>query len=262
MVNSKIKLIGLDLDGTLIDPSGKIERETIEILEKVTEVKGIKIAVVTSRSFEDVLPVFFENGLRYFPSIIIAEEREIYISKDGIYQPLSEEWNNWIIKEEEKILPTSKKLLKKWAKELQKKGLQFSFVSEEIEKKRKYPSLKFVDVNQAERARRYVEKELSFLNVPLRAGRPGICLDIRSNKTGKGKTLNKLLQLLKISPTSVLCIGDSHNDLEMLDGRYGFQSGCPANAEEVVKKAVLKNKGYIAQEKYGRGVIEIIERLL
>ena len=237
-----------------------MDRKAKQTIERIDEEKDIKVAIVTSRSLDGVLPIFTENGFRYLPSLMIAEEREIYTFKDGIYLPLSEEWNNWIIKEEEKVLPTSKKLLEGWAKEFRKKGLKFSTVSEEIEKQRKFPSLIFSDIDQAEIARRYVERELSSSNLPLRIERPARCLDIRSNKTGKGKILKKATEILRISPSQVFCIGDSHNDLEMLDGRYGFKSACPNNAEEIIKETVLKNNGYVARYDYGKGVAEIIEK--
>jgi HAD superfamily hydrolase (TIGR01484 family) len=261
-MDSKIKLLAIDIDGTLLDTSGKIDEETKETLKEIAKGKDIKVAIVTSRSLDGVLPVFSENGFKYFPSLIIAEEREIYTFNNGAYVPLSEEWNNWVIKEEEGVLPIARKLLAGWAEEFQRKGLKFSPVSWEIENKRKFPSLVFPDINQAEAARRYVEKELSSLSVPLRAERPAICLDIRSVETGKGKTLNKALEILKILPTSVLCIGDSYNDLEMLDGKYGFKSACPNNAEKIIKETIAKNNGYVARYSYGKGVTEIIEKLI
>ena len=97
MVNSKIKFLAIDIDGTLLDPSGKVDKETEEIWEKVAREADIRVAIVSSRSLGGILPMFSESGFKSFPSLIIAEEREIYVCKDGVYLPLSEEWNNWVI---------------------------------------------------------------------------------------------------------------------------------------------------------------------
>ena len=264
MVSSKIRLLAMDIDGTLVDPSGKIDEGAKEIWKKLIKKKDIITAIITSRPLEGVSHVFIENGIKdhNLPFLVIAEEREIYTFNKSRYLPLSEEWNNWIIKEEKRVLPNAKKLLGKWAKDLRKKGLKFFPVSEEIEKKRGYSSLLFSDFNQAEIARKYVKQELASLDSPLRIERPARCLDLRSKKTGKGKALKKALEILGIEPGGVLCIGDSHNDLEMLDGSFGFKSACPHNGEDIVKEAVLQNDGYIAKRSYGEGVREIIERSL
>ena len=45
---SKIKLIAIDIGGTLIDDNNNIPPENIEILKKMKK-QGIKIALVTAR---------------------------------------------------------------------------------------------------------------------------------------------------------------------------------------------------------------------
>jgi len=60
----------------------------------------------------------------------------------------------------------------------------------------------------------------------------------------------------------VFCVGDSVNDLDMLDGRYGFHSGTVATAEEEIKEAIESNRGIIAQHPGGRGPVECLKKLL
>jgi len=50
------------------------------------------------------------------------------------------------------------------------------------------------------------------------------------------------------------------NDLDMLNGYYGFFSAAVANAEPKAKEAVLKSGGYVASADYGDGLVEIIRR--
>lgn len=55
MNNTQIKLVALDLDGTLLDEDKKIPRETIETIRAVRE-KGIEVTLASSRPFCAVLP--------------------------------------------------------------------------------------------------------------------------------------------------------------------------------------------------------------
>jgi len=40
----------------------------------------------------------------------------------------------------------------------------------------------------------------------------------------------------------------------------GFSPACPANADEEIKKIVEDNYGIVAEQSYGMGVAEIIDR--
>ena len=55
-----IKLVALDLDGTLLDPSGLIDPYTCTILEKITR-DGVVITIATGRPFQRTLLPLREN---------------------------------------------------------------------------------------------------------------------------------------------------------------------------------------------------------
>ena len=57
-----IRLLALDLDGTLLNPRGQITERNRGALEKAREA-GVRIAVVTGRRFRDCRPVALELGL-------------------------------------------------------------------------------------------------------------------------------------------------------------------------------------------------------
>lgn len=57
-----IKLLALDLDGTLLNSRGEVSPETRRALEKARE-KGVKVAVVTGRRFRDARPLALELGV-------------------------------------------------------------------------------------------------------------------------------------------------------------------------------------------------------
>ncbi|HEY6119719.1 MAG TPA: Cof-type HAD-IIB family hydrolase [Pyrinomonadaceae bacterium] len=57
-----IRLLALDLDGTLLNSRGEVTQGTREALAKARE-KGVKVAVVTGRRFRDARPVALEVGV-------------------------------------------------------------------------------------------------------------------------------------------------------------------------------------------------------
>ena len=57
-----IRLLALDLDGTLLNPSGRISQRNLNAIEKA-RAAGVRVALVTGRRFRDSRPVALELGL-------------------------------------------------------------------------------------------------------------------------------------------------------------------------------------------------------
>ncbi len=57
-----IKLLALDLDGTLLNSRGKIPEENLRAIEKAEEM-GVLVTIATGRRFRDALPVGLELNL-------------------------------------------------------------------------------------------------------------------------------------------------------------------------------------------------------
>ena len=57
-----IRLLALDLDGTLLDPRGRISRRNLKAIESARDA-GVRVALVTGRRFRDSRPVALELGL-------------------------------------------------------------------------------------------------------------------------------------------------------------------------------------------------------
>ncbi len=57
-----IRLLALDLDGTLLGPRGQISERNRQAIEKTREA-GVRVAVVTGRRFRDARPIALELGL-------------------------------------------------------------------------------------------------------------------------------------------------------------------------------------------------------
>ncbi len=57
-----IKLLALDLDGTLLDSSGKIPIENKNAIAKA-EAEGVLVTICTGRRFRDAIPVALELNI-------------------------------------------------------------------------------------------------------------------------------------------------------------------------------------------------------
>lgn len=76
---------------------------------------------------------------------------------------------------------------------------------------------------------------------------------------GKGPALIHVLKNADIAPREVMTVGDSLNDLSMLDGELGFRCATVANADPVVIRAVKKAGGYVADGRVAGGLLEIFD---
>ena len=78
----------------------------------------------------------------------------------------------------------------------------------------------------------------------------------------KGATLRGVAEALGLPPERVLGIGDSLNDLDMVDGRYGLSGATMENGDAAIKDAVRKAGGIVAAGVAEAGVGEIIRGYL
>ena len=75
----------------------------------------------------------------------------------------------------------------------------------------------------------------------------------------KGTSLSHVAAHYTLPVEQRFAIGDSHNDLEMLDPAHSSRIACPANAVAAVKNKVLTHGGLVTQAAYGHGAIEALE---
>ncbi|MBP2627038.1 MAG: Cof-like hydrolase [Firmicutes bacterium] len=62
MINSDIKFIALDLDGTLLDDNKKIPRQAVDIIKEVMN-RGVIVTLVSARPLRSMLPYAQQLGL-------------------------------------------------------------------------------------------------------------------------------------------------------------------------------------------------------
>jgi len=248
-----LKMVAVDVDGTISDPEGRIPPCTFRAFERVTSSGGY-VAIASGRDEESIAEVLRRNGYRLgekgYPHALAAADRIFYL-REGRYVP-DEEWNE---------------RAERWWWETQ--ALAEELVDgvlpmlEGYEYERKERGFWFHNLDDALHAQRMLTDYLRSRKVTsLRVERNGWGVGLVDVRVGKGNCLMRIVRKVGLKPEEVVAVGNSHNDASMLDGRMGFFPACPANADEEIIELVRKNGGIVAQQSYGWGVAEIIERLL
>jgi len=251
-----VKLIALDLDGTLLNPDGSVSMRTREYLERLAK-SGRSISLVTGRPHEEACALMERNGILAsagYPQYMICEERDIYTLTAGRYEPW-EPHNSQLFAEEQALLPEANRIAGMLAEEYKLKFFVSNLVYQE---KRGFVELIFPNRDAArhglEKAAELAEK------VGLKAVRNNAGLTFRHKQVGKLPALRELIDFLGATPREGLVMGDSHNDLDMLTA--GFRSATTANADAEIKAAVLNAGGYVSAACASDGVAEVLARLV
>lgn len=257
-----MKLLALDLDGTLLEPGERILPEALEALRRAVE-KGVFIGTASGRSFADQLRILSANGLgptAGYPHFLIADECKIFLLEGDRYREL-EESNRRLAELWRQVFEPASALLASELSRLAGTGARIVKVvggKEALE--RCLFALVFESVEEAEAEERVMSALLKGL--PLSCVRNGRVVAILLEGCNKGSALLKVCEVLGVPPSEVVAVGDSGNDIPMLDGRYGFKPATVQNAEEAVKRLVEEAGGYVASKPRGAGVAEIVQKLL
>ncbi|MGN1481135.1 Cof-type HAD-IIB family hydrolase [Porcipelethomonas sp.] len=269
----KIQMIALDLDGTIISNGSILSEKSAEAIEKAAA-SGVVIAVCTGRVLmeipEEVKKI---NGIQYF---ITSNGAAIYDSRfNCIYEdPLPEATADKAIE----ILDDYNCLLDLYVGghgyvqadnvkniEQYKIGQGFHAVLQnnrilvedihdfyysnkpDIEK----INLFFADLDERSEAIGRLSKLLPPPNITYSMGNN---LEVNSGNCCKGQGVHFLSGKLSINPKNIMTIGDSNNDISMLE--YAGCSVAMGNAPENVKSAAK----YITSTCENDGAAEAIEK--
>lgn len=260
----KIKLIAFDFDGTILEEGMVIPEPTKERLNIVRDL-GIRISTASGRKLEDQFKILELNGLgdkTGYPHSLVVDESRIFLLDGEGYIPL-ESWNNKVSEEWKKLYPLAEEILLKEVEELKANGEEVSIhIIGEVALVRNMVAMRFSSIERAKEYEKILSRKLKATDSPFWCNRNFSLVQILPPSVGKGNTVLALSRYLGISPDEVLVIGDSGNDIDMLDGRYGFRSATVSNADSEIKEIVRKNRGYVAQNPISSGIIEIIEELI
>lgn len=249
-------MVALDLDGTLLEPSGLISQTTLNQLKRINDL-DIKIVIATGRPYARTLDPLRGNSLypgNPYPHLLICEERDIYGLINGVYVPW--ERNKGVLEEERSHLSLARRILAELEQEAP--HLEYAINNNYSQKQRGFLETYFVYPHEADEAFAILTRQTE--NTPLKVtrNRRNVCL--RSRNVGKGITVRSIANHYGCNLNHVLAVGDSHNDLEMLSS--GVQAATTQNADHAIKDIVQKKRGLISSLEFSRGVGDIIERMV
>ncbi|WP_281252496.1 HAD family hydrolase [Oceanobacillus timonensis] len=242
---SHIKLIALDMDGTLLDDKGGVSPANIKAIQAVKQ-QGIDVVLSTGR---------FINEVTDFAEII--ENPSFLITANG-----GEIWKDFNQLIERHIIPID---LIEWIFDLAAKSeaKYWGMTTENLyypggfpECLHAYEWLKFgLETPNDNLRRNFWEKLIKIKELEV-TNSNFINIEINAKGVNKAKALKTVCKLKGISLDNVLAVGDSLNDISMIkESGYGVAMG---NAQPDVKKAA----DWITESNIKDGVAQILDKLI
>lgn len=258
MKNNNIKLICIDMDGTLLNSKNEVSERNKEVLKKAKEL-GVNIAITTGRLF---------SSARYYSDLIGIDTA--VIASNGAY--IKTNYNDEPILEN----PISIDLVIEIFNIVKKYGLSVNFNSwdtlireYEVPETHAYAVMnkalpenkrvKFIidNKNFTETLKNFNDKILKGIVIEERENKEQLWaakeelkkvlgdrlhivssghnnFEVMSGNTSKGKAVECYAKSLNIPASEVMCIGDSENDLSML--KFAGIGVAMGNGLDLIKK--------------------------
>lgn len=241
---SEIKLIALDMDGTLLNLDHEVDSRTKEAIQKALA-KGVHVVLSTGRSIGTCYPYAEELGLTSY--LVTCNGGQIWtVKKELLEEHLLE---TEIV---EKIWNLGEGLgLHMWMT-----STEGFFIGERPENLYDYQWLKFgVDSDDKDKLD-YVVKELSyFADLEITNSLP-TNIEINPKGVSKAKALKRVCKEIGITMDEVMACGDSLNDIKMIqEAGIGVAMG---NAQEAIKKVA----NHVTDTHINYGVAKAIEKFV
>lgn len=265
----KIRLIAVDMDGTLLNHEGKLTERTIKAAKAAME-KGAKF-VLSSGRMPEALKAFAGELSVNAPCVCFNGGAAIDVFTGEVYYktPVPMELARDIAKTAESMNLYIHAFIRggyiapeyneKTAKYEQLTTVKATVINGKVSENLTEEPMKILVLDTPEGA----EKALPVLQEKFR-GRAAImrsqkhlieCVDKNTSKAG---ALEHLIQTLGINRDETIAFGDGQNDLEML--RWAGESYVMDNASEIVKTAC--ERFIIAPSNKEDGVAQVIEALI
>ena len=270
----KIKLICIDMDGTLLENEHNVPEENKKSIKEALD-KGIHVAITTGRVYNiakvysDLIglktPIIASNGAYiggsngeelYKNPMSKSEVEDFYniADKYNLVAYLSVKSGIVSLKE----LPKDNMYMKinKDLPEKQQATLErFESVDRVFEK---YPNdiLKGICIENMDKGKlKNAREDLNRLNGNLEiAASWSNNFEVMKKNSSKGFAVEKLGEMLNISRENIMCIGDSENDLSMI--RYAGIGVAMRNATDYIKGEA----DYVTDSNVNSGVAKAIRR--
>lgn len=248
-------LLSFDFDGTLHDPASDppVPGEFFQRLAWLDEVHGIAWGINTGRSLEHLEEGMRDSDFAFSPDWVVTREREIHMrDEDGFWHPHFE-WNENCDREIEELFSSHQLLLDRIRREVgEQTGAQWLSMEGE-------PA--GVIAQTEEEIEWIVSRVVEYLDPDsdLSWQRNSIYLRFGHKRYQKGSSMAEIARWFGLGPGQCFAIGDSHNDVEMLDAVHAGMAACPANAIELIKQQVRARGGLVTKAAHGEGVMEALD---
>lgn len=254
MNKPKIKLIALDVDGTLINSERYVSQENIAAL-KEAEAKGVKLAICSGRICEDASWLADDMGFddfyilalngahclesphgktyetHFMPNNELMQCIDLLNAEDAIYTCFS--LDHLCVSRD----PYNSKELEYWSPFFDRKGkIYYKYGKQEILNRvgigiNKLAYVEFEDLDRLNHLRSIVEKIPNLEIVSSWNNN----FEIMPKNVNKGTALSGLTKKLNLTADEVMAIGDNENDLSML--KFANFSVAMENGSDSAKKA-------------------------
>lgn len=267
----KYKLVAIDMDGTLLNNENQVSNRTNEAIIKAKE-KGVHIVLSTGRILKSALyyskklqlnnPIISCNG-----AIIVDETGKIIYKKpidsnmikdmiklsteDNIYCHFYDETKFYSKMRVQEVLD----FYNEGNSELNIEVEVFKDI-EDIVGKKDLNIYKFLFIDEdLDKLKKFRGKLSKLNNINISSSWTNN-VEAMATNVSKGEALRELCKILDINPEESIAIGDSENDLSMLNfAGLGVAMG---NGEEKIKKEA----DYITDSNDNDGVAKVIEKFI
>ncbi|MEN6348797.1 MAG: Cof-type HAD-IIB family hydrolase, partial [Syntrophomonas sp.] len=242
-----IKLVAIDLDDTLLDSGLKISDKCNQAINEVQE-RGILVTLATGRMFRSALP--YAGALKMDIPLITYQGALVKnsLSRETLYyQPVPRDLGTRVMEFfknagihyqayfGDELCMESLSPEGQYYAELS--GIKPLLVENLIAASRKHEALKILAVCYDEDLILQMERELKSLYgdvANITRSKP-IFLEVMSNRANKGEALQVVAEHYHIQREEVLALGDSYNDLAMIE--WAGTGVAMGNARDAVKEA-------------------------
>lgn len=274
-MNQKIKLIALDLDGTLLTNEKKISPYTMEILEKAIE-QGVIITIATGRpfmgipeelrTFQGIQYAMSSNGAKIInvangdiimenllPAELAMKMLEIGNHYDALQEVYFED-QGYVDEDKMKHLEKYHHNPNMWEyfRTTRKQVPDIISLAKEKHQDMDKVQMLFADLSERDAAWKEIEKVEGVTQVDSL----GYNIEINSAGVNKGAMLLELGAMLGIKREEIMACGDGQNDIAMVQmAGLGVAMG---NAKDSVKKVA----DYVTDTNEEQGVAKAIKKFV
>ena len=240
-----IKLICSDLDGTLLTKENTISEKTKAAIKKVKE-KGVMFCIATGRMFSSASIFAAELGLKSpiisYNGALIKDfvTKEVYFSRTIdievaqkiLYLCRDNDWLAQLYVDDILYFKEPNETTKRYEKHV---NVPAHFVGNSLYDLQGAPDKILLNVDSSKSKDITQILQDSFKDKVFVTSSNDRFIEIVAPGVNKGFAVESLAASINISSDEVMCIGDSYNDLEMI--QYAATSVAMGNANETLKNA-------------------------